>query len=196
MGGAILTRLMVAWALAGAAGIPDALAQANRAVIAPAQPGTAAQPLRNGFNLPPAGETRFVPSEVMLDIPAGVSTQTLDVIAARHRMTRLETRSFRLTGRTLHRWRLDGGGTVMAMIRGLAGERDVAGAQPNYVYALQQDGLPPADLAQYAAEKLDLPEAHRLATGARILVALIDSGDDASHPAQLALPFGCPDQRA
>jgi subtilisin family serine protease len=183
MGGAILTRLMVAWALAGAVGIPDALAQANRAVIAPAQPGTTAQPLRNGFNLPPAGETRFVPSEVMLDIPAGVSTQTLDVIAARHRMTRLETRSFRLTGRTLHRWRLDGGGTVMAMIRGLASERDVAGAQPNYVYALQQDGLPPADLAQYAVEKLDLPEAHRLATGARILVALIDSGVDASHPA-------------
>jgi subtilisin family serine protease len=182
MSAAILARLLLAGALVGATGIPGALAQANRPVAAPPQPGAAAQPLRNGFDLPPAGEARFVPNEVMLDIPAGVSTQTLDAIAARHRMTRLETRSFRLTGRTLHRWRLDGGGTVLAMIRGLAGERDVAGAQPNYLYALQQDGLPVADTAQYAAEKLDLPDAHHLATGAKILVALIDSGVDTSHP--------------
>src|SRR4051794_17370486 len=69
--------------------------------------------LRNGFNLPPLGETRFVQDEVMLDIPSSVPTATMDAIAARHRMTRLETRSFRLTGRTLHRWRLDGGGTVV-----------------------------------------------------------------------------------
>jgi subtilisin family serine protease len=136
--------------------------------------------LRGGFNLPPAGETRFVPNEVILDIPASVSTQALDAIAARHTMTRVETRGFRLTGRTLHRWRLDGGGTVSAMIRGMAGERQVAGAQPNYLYALQQDEPKPGD--QYAPEKLNLPEAHRLATGSRILIAVIDSGVDAAHP--------------
>jgi subtilisin family serine protease len=138
--------------------------------------------LRAGFNLPPAGEMRFVPNEVMLDIPAAVTTQALDAIAARHRMTRLETQSFRLTGRTLHRWRLDGGGTVEAMIRGLNGEREVAGAQPNYLYVLQQTDLPAANQDQYAAGKLDLSDAHRVATGSRILVALIDSGVDPSHP--------------
>jgi subtilisin family serine protease len=139
-------------------------------------------PLRAGFNLPPAGETRFVPNEVMLDIPAGVTTPALDAIAARHRMTRLETRTFRLTGRTLHRWRLDGGGTVEAMIRGLNAEAQVAGAQPNYLYALQASDLPAASEDQYAAEKLDLTDAHRVATGSRIRVALIDSGVDPSHP--------------
>jgi subtilisin family serine protease len=35
---------------------------------------------------------------------------------------------------------------------------------------------------QYAPEKLGLTEAHRLATGNRVLVAVIDSGVDASHP--------------
>jgi len=80
---------------------------------APRQAGKAApttQTLRNGFHLPPVGEFRFVQNEVMLDIPSNVSTQALDAMAARHAMTRLETQTFRLTGRTLHRWRLDGGG--------------------------------------------------------------------------------------
>jgi subtilisin family serine protease len=35
---------------------------------------------------------------------------------------------------------------------------------------------------QYAPEKLGLTEAHRLATGNRVLVAVIDSGVDATHP--------------
>ena len=173
---------LLALVLVGSAGIQAASAQTNPAVVAAPQSGAAGGVLRRGFNLPAAGETRFVPNEVMLDIPAGVTSPALDAIAARHRMTRLETRSFRLTGRTLHRWRLDGGGTVEAMIRGLAGEQQVAGAQPNYLYALQQADLPPADPAQYASEKLDLSDAHRVATGNRILVALIDSGVDASHP--------------
>src|SRR5262245_22143393 len=141
--------------------------------------------LRNGFNLPPLGETRFVQDEVMLDIPSSVPAATLDAIAARHNMTRLETQTFRITGRTLHRWRFDAG-NVPDMIRGLAREQQVAGAQPVYVFALTQDmsgstaGLVNGD--QYAPEKLGLTEAHRLATGNRVLVAVIDSGVDATHP--------------
>jgi subtilisin family serine protease len=168
---AILARALAALILAGSA-VAGARAQA------PAPPA----PLRQGFNLPPPGETRFVPNEVMLDIPPNVTTAALDAIAARHRMTRLETQSFRLTGRTLHRWRLDGGGTVEAMIRGVSGERQIAGAQPNYLYDLQQGDLPAANRDQYAAEKLDLSDAHKVATGSSILVALIDSGVDTSHP--------------
>jgi hypothetical protein len=142
--------------------------------------------LRNGFNLPPLGETRFVQNEVMLDIPSSVPTATLDAMAGRHGMIRLETRTFRLTGRTLHRWRLDGGTTVPDMIRALTREQQIAGAQPLYLYELTQDmsgstaGLVNGD--QYAPEKLGLPEAHRLATGNRVLVAVIDSGVDAAHP--------------
>jgi subtilase family protein len=142
--------------------------------------------LRNGFNLPPLGETRFVQDEVMLDIPSSVPTATLDAIAARHRMTRLESQTFRITGRTLHRWRLDAGATVPDMIRVLAREQLIAGGQPLYLFDLAQDmsgstaSLVNGD--QYAPEKLGLTDAHRLATGNRVLVAVIDSGVDASHP--------------
>jgi hypothetical protein len=136
---------LVAGALA--AGTDGAHAQAVRAAPAPA--GQAPQRLRRGFDQPGDAETRYLPNEVILDIAASVPTTDLDAIAARHTMTRLETQSFRLTGRTMHRWRLDGGGTVMAMIRGLNGERQVSGAQPNYVYALTQDTAA-ADANQYA----------------------------------------------
>ncbi|MPZ38412.1 MAG: S8 family serine peptidase, partial [Rhizobiales bacterium] len=144
----------------------------------PKAPTTA---LRKGFNLPPPGETRFVANEVMLDIPSRVSERQLDLIAARHRMVRVETQTFRLTGRTLHRWTFDDG-NVRDMIRGMVRERQVAGAQPNYLYALAQDPLPAMNADQYAPERLNLPEAHKLATGSRVLVAVIDSGIDASHP--------------
>ena len=75
-------------------------------------------------------------------------------------MTRLETRTFRLTGRTLHRWRLDAGTTVVDMIRTLTREQQIAGAQPLYIFELAQDmsgstaGLVNGD--QYAPEKLGL----------------------------------------
>jgi hypothetical protein len=143
--------------------------------------GTPGPLARASFNLPPVGETRFVPNEVILDVPSSVPTPTLEAIAVRHTMTRVETISFRLTGRTLHRWRIDGAGTVASMIRGLSGERLVAGAQPNYLYALAEDEMAP-NAEQYAPQKLNVPEAHRLATGNSILVAVIDSGIDASHP--------------
>ena len=136
--------------------------------------------LRKGFNLPVVGAP-FVPNEVILDIPSGVSSRQLDVIAARHRMVRVETQTFRLTGRTLHRWTFDDG-NVFDMIRGMVSEQQVAGAQVNHLFALAQDQAPPMNSDQYAPEKLNLPEAHKLATGSRVLVAVIDSGIDASHP--------------
>jgi subtilisin family serine protease len=143
--------------------------------------GPIGQLLRSGFNPPPVGETRFVPNEVLLDIAANVPTATLEAIAARHSLTRLETTRIGLTGRTLHRWRLDRGGSIRNIIRELAGERQIAGAQPLYLYALAQETGPLLNGDQYAPEKLNLPAAHRLATGNRILVAVIDSAVDASH---------------
>jgi len=151
----------------------------------------AVQALRNGCNLPPVGETRFVQTELVLDIPSNVSTQMLDDIAARHDMTRVETTTIRLTGRTLHRWRIDNGTSVADMIRNVCtnpGDRLVAGAQPNYLYELaqtpqsQQTAQEPVNSAQYAPDKLKLIEAHRLANGNKVLVAVIDSEVDATHP--------------
>lgn len=139
------------------------------------------QTARRGFDVPPFGAP-FVPNEVILDIPSSVPTASLDAIAARHAMTRLETQEMRLIGRTLHRWRINGGTPVPEMIVNMAGERSINGAGANYIYALAQDPAVPVNSDQYAPQKLNLPEAHRLARGDRVLVAVIDSEVDASHP--------------
>jgi subtilisin family serine protease len=143
----------------------------------PKSPSTIA---RRGFNLPIAGAP-FVPNEVILDVPPSVPEGQLNAIAARHAMTRMETQTLRLSGRRIFRWRIDGGTSVADMIRGIAREPQVAGAQPNYLFALAQDSLPQMNADQYAPERLNLPEAHKLATGSRVLVAVIDSGIDSSH---------------
>ncbi len=138
---------------------------------------------RKGFDLPPVGEMRFVPNEIILDVPTSVSEAHLNALAARHAMTRIETQTFRLSGRRMFRWRIDGRGNVADMIRALAAhEPQVAGAQPNYLFTLAQEPLPQINGDQYAPDKLNLTEAHRLATGNRVLVAVIDSGIDSSHP--------------
>jgi Subtilase family len=148
-------------------------------------PQPTVQALRNGCNLPPVGETRFDQTHLVLDIPSTVSAQALDDIAARHNMTREQTTFLRLTGRTLHVWRINGGASVEEMIRSVCTspiDRAVAGAQPNYIYVLAQDQQEPVNSAQYAPEKLKLLDAHRLASGNKVLVAVIDSEVDANHP--------------
>jgi Subtilase family len=147
--------------------------------------------LRAGCNPPPPGETRFVPNEVVFDIPATVPTQTVGDIAARHAMTQQEVTTVRLTGRTLHVWRIDNGASVDDVIRDVCtnpADRQVAGAQPNYLYELAQPTVSgqapqePVNSAQYAPEKLKLVDAHRLASGNKVLVAIIDSEVDRTHP--------------
>ena len=71
-------------------------------------------------HLLPAAPRResFENDRILLDIPAAVSAQpqVLGQIAARHGMTRLQTSFIRLTGRTLHLWRIDNGTPAPQMI--------------------------------------------------------------------------------
>ena len=146
----------------------------------PSQQNQSAQ--RGGFNPPPPGETRFVPNEVLLNVPASVTTPALDAIALRNRLTRLELREFSMTGRRIARVRINDGRAVANVIRSLQAEAGIAGAQPNYLYALDQGSGPAADPTQYAYAKLHLSQAHALVKGNSIRVAVVDSMIDSSHP--------------
>ncbi len=136
---------------------------------------------RANFSVPPAGERRFVTNEVLLNIPATTSMPALDQIARRHRLTRLDVQDFALTRHRLARVRINDGRPVGAVIQALRGDPRILGAQPNYLYALQgaaDDSAAP----QYSLAKLHLSQAHALATGERVLVAVVDTAIDANHP--------------
>ena len=126
----------------------------------------------------------------------------------RHRLNPAGSRKpVTLTGTTFYRWRIPDRRSVAAVVRALEADTRIASAQPNYRYTLQQDApkAEPAALSpdkptgaaatlqsfeikakidplQYAVLKMRLNEAHSLAKGDNVLVAVINSGVDANHP--------------
>ena len=135
---------------------------------------------------PPANERRLVPDEVVIEIPNTVSPQQINALQTRHRLTRVESQISQLSGTTLYRWRIPDRRSVAGVVRALEADSVVASAQPNYLFTLQQaeakTTTSEGDPAQYELAKLRLPQAHALARGGNVLVAVIDSGVDIQHP--------------
>jgi len=126
----------------------------------------------------------FVPHEIITEFAPEASPQAIARLARRFDLTRVETRTFALIGSSLTRWRLGNDTPVEDAVDELRREKIVASVQPNYVFTLQEQSIIPilGDPAQYVLDKLEVPAAHRLATGKHILVAVIDSDIDAKHP--------------
>jgi subtilase family protein len=158
---------------------------------------------RGGINIPPANERRFVEDEVVLEFANSLPLQGIAQLLARNGLRQLDAQRFTLTNSTLIRARIVGARSVRATLARLGSEATLRTGQPNYYYeASQSSGLgadeakvtaTPAvataaaqpsrgDPAQYALGKLNLREAHGLATGDKILIAVIDSGIDLAHP--------------
>ena len=138
---------------------------------------------RGQSGAPAANERRLVPDEVVIELSNSVSAQQIDALQRRYRLTRIESQTFQLSNATLYRWRIPDRRSVATVVRALEGDRLVASAQPNYLFTLQQsEAKSEGDPAQYELAKLHLPQAHTLARGGNVLVAVIDSGVDANHP--------------
>ena len=134
-------------------------------------------PRRN--NLQVAQGVRATANEIL----AVIDRSQADELARRHRLTRLASQNFPLVGATIGLFRITDGRTVDVVSREL--ERDgVRSVQPNFRYVLQEQQavLTEGDPAQYALATLRLPEAHTLAHGANVTIAVIDSGIDLKHP--------------
>ncbi|MET0630221.1 MAG: S8 family serine peptidase [Xanthobacteraceae bacterium] len=144
-------------------------------------------PGERGFTgVPPAGETRFVSTEMVFQVGSNVSRQALDTAMRRLGLSTIASQTVGLTGGTLFHLRVADGRAVAEVVRALEAE-NIGIAQPNYVYQLRQDATLAArgntgDSGQYVVSKLRLGEAHRVATGSNVLVAVIDSAIDVRHP--------------
>jgi subtilisin family serine protease len=137
--------------------------------------------------MPPRGERRFVPDEVITTFTANATPQAIEELARRHNVTQLETIDLPLLGTTVYRWRINGQRPVGDLVGSIEDERIVASVQPNYLFTLQDDAakMPPAGASyadQYVLTKLEVEQAHRVATGKTVTVALIDSEIDNTNP--------------
>jgi subtilisin family serine protease len=122
---------------------------------------------------------------VVVSLPSSLTAGTLDALAARHRLTHIESYQIGLTATTIHRWRIADVRSVSDVIRALENDTGVTAAQPNYRFTLQQsESASSTDIEgmQYALAKLHVPQAHRVTTGEQVLVGVIDSGIDTAHP--------------
>jgi hypothetical protein len=139
---------------------------------------------RGPSGVPPAGERRMVPDEVVIEVANSLSTARIDALQRRYRLARIEQHRFQLTDTTLFRWRIPDRRSVASVVRALDRDATVISAQPNYLFTLQQDAAKPADAApvQYEVAKLRLPQAHEIAKGDNVRVAVIDSGIDTANP--------------
>jgi len=138
---------------------------------------------RESNGAPPAGERRFVPDEVLVALANAVTPAQVNALQRRHRLTPIEQQTFQLAGTTLLRWRIPDRRSVATVVRALERDAAVVSAQPNYLFALQDDAKSAGkgDMPQYELAKLRLPQAHGLAEGADVRVAVIDSGIDGAN---------------
>jgi subtilase family protein/psiF repeat-containing protein len=139
-----------------------------------------------GFSgVPPRGETRFVSGEMIVHVGSEVSPQALDTAARRLGLTQIGSQNLSLSGGRLIHFQVANGQQVADAVRTLEAEK-IGIAQPNYVFRLQQDAYAAAPLkgdpAQYVVNKLHLRDAHGIASGANVAVAVIDSLVDTVHP--------------
>ena len=142
---------------------------------------------RNPSGVPPANERRYVPDEVVVELANSTTSQQVDALAQRFRLANLESLNYQLGGTLLVRLRIRDRRSVPAVVRALETDASVLFAQPNYLFALVEDSASaPAsgegDGGQYVLKKMNLGEAHQLARGGKVLVAVIDSGVDVAHP--------------
>jgi Subtilase family len=129
-------------------------------------------------------DLRRVANEIVAEIDGTLSDAQADELARRHGLVRLRSQNFPLVGATMGLFRITNRRSIEIVSREFATEASVHSVQPNFRYLLQDQKTVPAegDPAQYALAKLRLPEAHTLAHGANVTVAVIDSGIDVGHP--------------
>src|SRR5439155_17391931 len=146
-------------------------------------------PLPSG--MPPLNETRFRNDLVVFQLGGKLSNEELSALARRLGLTIAYQEDVGLLGRKVVSFRLAPGQTVRGIIAQLQALGANFSAQPAYQFEMVQDvaqAPSPADTrrkgdsAQYIVEKLGLAEAHLIATGKDVKVAVIDSEIDAKHP--------------
>jgi subtilisin family serine protease len=129
-------------------------------------------------------DLRPIANELVAEIDSTLSDAQTYELARHHGLERLQSENFPLIGGTVGLFRIIDHRAAATVSRELAADANVRSVQPNFRYVLQDQkaALTAGDPGQYAVTELRLPEAHKLADGANVTIAVIDSGIDVKHP--------------
>ncbi len=144
------------------------------------------KPLARPAGTPPATAGALLPEvrdrELIVTLAAGSNDRTVAEIS----------RDFGLAGDTLYvsplldtrvvRLRIPDARSAADVLQQLQGDVRIDLVQPNYVFTASGAAAAPLPVPQYATSKLHIDEAHKLARGKRVTIAVIDTGVDTAHP--------------
>ena len=124
----------------------------------------------------PAAVPDFVQGEILLVFAPDTSDAAINQFVLEYGLTPISNTTIALLNQRIVRAGLPNGISAERTLQ-ISNDPRVD-LQPNYVYTVSAD-----QKVQYAVAKLGVPEVHRTNRGEGILVAVIDSGIDAKHPA-------------
>lgn len=101
-------------------------------------PGSWLQPRTQRSIVPALDETRFVPDEVLFELAPNVEAEA---VLRRYGATLIARQRFELAGVTIIRAKIEAGRDLRAVLTEMADDTSIAGAQPNFLFELQQDSL-------------------------------------------------------
>ena len=163
-------------------------------------------PLPPRSGMPPPGETRFSPNEVVMQFGAGTTAAQIAAIAQRFGLTQEAQQTIGMLGRSIYTFRIGNGQSVRQVIRAAEAAHVNAAVQPSYNFVLAQDqntqnqntqnqntqnqngqdqngpNANPGDPAQYIINKFQLADVHRITNGDKVVIAVIDSEIDVNQP--------------
>lgn len=129
-----------------------------------------------------AANARFVPDEILVTFVGGASPAAIANFTQSQRLALLGVHRLPLINAVIYRFRITDGRAVPTVLGGLRSDARLAATQPNYLYFMTDSGRQTVvDPSQYVPIKLHLPQAHTLATGRGILIAVIDTALDTEH---------------
>ncbi len=138
----------------------------------------AAPPVITGAVLPDVRER-----EVIVTLGPGSSAATVTELARDYGLRGDTLYTSALLGTRVVRLTIPDTRSIGDVLQQISGDARIDVVQPNYVFTASGAAAAPLPVPQYAVDKLRLNDAHRIARGKRVKIAVIDTGVDTTHPA-------------
>lgn len=125
------------------------------------------------------------PREVLVLLATADAAEVTTEIMRRHSLVAVDSELIALIDATLVRFELVDNRPLERVLTALIADGSILSAQPNYVYAASDAGVATSlgkHYPQYAPDKMRIREAHAIASGRGVKLAVIDTAADETHP--------------